>query len=92
MLDKTRMMENYDEVVTDPRLRRDDLLAWVESLERDDLYLEEYRAITTSGSSGRKGLFVYDAAGWRSIAAMFFRQSAWMGVKPRFRVASGWPL
>ena len=84
MLDKTRMMENYDEVVTDPRLRRDDLLAWVESLERDDLYLEEYRAITTSGSSGRKGLFVYDAAGWRSIAAMFLRQSAWMGVKPRF--------
>jgi phenylacetate-CoA ligase len=76
VLDKTRMMEHYDEVVTDPRLRRDELLAWVEGLKRDDFYLEKYRVMTTSGSSGRKGLFVYDAAGWRSIAAMFFRQSA----------------
>jgi phenylacetate-CoA ligase len=53
-------------------------------LKRDELYLGEYRAMTTSGSSGRKGLFVYDEQGWRAIAAMFFRQSAWMGVKPRF--------
>ena len=91
VLDKTRMMENYDDLVTDPRLRRDEILAWVEGLKRDDLYLGEYRAMTTSGSSGRKGLFVYDAPGWRAVAAMFFRQSAWMGVRPRlprrFRMA-----
>jgi phenylacetate-CoA ligase len=83
MMDKARMMEHYDELVTDPRLRRDELLAWVERMERDELYLGEYRAMTTSGSSGRKGLFVYDEQGWRAIAAMFFRQSAWMGVRPR---------
>ena len=91
VLDKTKMMEHFDEIVTDPRLRRDEILAWVERMERDELYLGEYRAMTTSGSSGRKGLFVYDAAGWRAIAAMFFRQSAWMGVRPRlprrFRIA-----
>ncbi len=92
VLDKTRMMEHYDEVVTDPRLRRDKLLAWVEGLERDDFYLEKYRVITTSGSSGRKGLFVYDAAGWRSIAAMFFRQTRGWGSNQGSRVASGWPL
>lgn len=91
VMDKARMMENFDEIVTDRRLRRDELLSWVEGLERDDFYLGEYRVMTTSGSSGRKGLFVYDAAGWRHVAAMFFRQSAWMGVKPRlprrFRMA-----
>ena len=91
VLDKTKMMEHFDEIVTDPRLRRDELLAWVERMERDELYLGEYRAMTTSGSSGRKGLFVYDEQGWRAIAAMFFRQSAWMGVRPRlprrFRMA-----
>lgn len=90
VLDKTQMMEHYDKLVTDRRLKRDELLAWVEQLERDGLYLGEYRAMTTSGSSGRKGLFVYDASGWRAIAAMFFRQSAWMGVRPwlprRFRM------
>lgn len=83
VLDKTRMMEHYDELVTDPRIKRDELLAWVEGLEQDELYLGEYRAMSTSGSSGRKGLFVYEEQGWRTIAAMFFRQSAWMGVKPR---------
>jgi phenylacetate-CoA ligase len=91
VLDKAKMMEHFDEIVTDPRLRRDELLAWVERMERDELYLGEYRAMTTSGSSGRKGLFVYDAQGWRAIAAMFFRQSAWMGSGRGCRDASGWP-
>lgn len=84
VMDKATMMENFDGLVTDSRLRRDELLAWVEGLKRDEFYLGEYRAMTTSGSSGRKGLFVYDTLGWRAIGAMFFRQSAWMGVKPRF--------
>lgn len=91
VMNKTQMMEHYDDLVTDPRLRRDEILKWTERLQRDALYLGRYRAMTTSGSSGRKGLFVYDAAGWQSIAAMFFRQSAWMGVRPRlprrFRMA-----
>jgi hypothetical protein len=30
VLDKAQMMEHYDELVTDSRLRRDELLAWVE--------------------------------------------------------------
>ena len=36
----------------------------------------------TSGSSGRPGLFVYDAAGWRSIGAQFLRASSWAGLRP----------
>jgi phenylacetate-CoA ligase len=91
VLDKAQLMEHFDELVTDRRLRRDELLAWVEGLERDEMFAGRYRVMTTSGSSGRKGLFVYDASGWRAIAAMFFRQSAWMGVRPRlprrFRMA-----
>jgi len=91
VMDRARMMDHYDELVTDSRLRRDELLTWIERLKRDEFYLGEYRAMTTSGSSGRKGLFVYDEVGWRAIVAMFLRQSAWMGVKPRlprrFRMA-----
>ena len=56
-------MERFDDMVTDRRLRRDALLAHVERLDGDELYLGRYRAMTTSGSSGRKGLFVYDRAG-----------------------------
>jgi phenylacetate-CoA ligase len=83
VLEKTGMMEHFDELVTDRRLHRDELLAWVEGLDRDELYLGRYRAMTTSGSSGRKGLFVYDEAGWRAIIAQLFRTNATMGIRPR---------
>jgi phenylacetate-CoA ligase len=38
-LHKTTMMERFDEVVTDRRLRRDELLEHLETLGRDELYL-----------------------------------------------------
>ena len=82
-LDKATMMEHYDDVVTDPRLRRDALLAHVEHAQGDELYLGRYRAMTTSGSSGRKGLFVYGRAEWAAIMAQFLRYTALSGVKPR---------
>ena len=59
-LDKATMMDRFDDIVVDPRLRRDELLQHVERIDGDELYLGRYRAMTTSGSSGRKGLFVYD--------------------------------
>ncbi|HVD14434.1 MAG TPA: hypothetical protein VNK73_08275, partial [Actinomycetota bacterium] len=61
MLDKSLLMEHFDELVCDPRLRRDQLLGWVGQMTRDQLYLDRYRVMLTSGSSGRPGLFVYDA-------------------------------
>jgi phenylacetate-coenzyme A ligase PaaK-like adenylate-forming protein len=39
--------------------------------------------MTTSGSSGRKGLFVYDHGGWNAIGGQWMRASAWYGVKPK---------
>jgi putative adenylate-forming enzyme len=90
VLDRSLLMEHFDELVCDPRLRRDALLGWVGRLTRDELYLDRYRVLLTSGSSGRPGLFVYDAAGWRSIAAQLLRSSSWAGLRPslpRQRVA-----
>ena len=77
------MMERFDELVTDPRLRRDELLAHVETLTGDALLLGRYRVMTTSGSSGRKGLFVYDRPAWRALIAQFLRYNAMAGVRPR---------
>jgi phenylacetate-coenzyme A ligase PaaK-like adenylate-forming protein len=83
VMDKPTLMERFDDVVTDRRLRRDDLLAHLDGLERDELYLGRYRAMTTSGSSGRKGLYVYDRPGWVAIGAAFMRFSAWAGTQPK---------
>jgi phenylacetate-CoA ligase len=82
VVDKPLLMQHFDELVCDPRLRRDELLDWVGQLTSDQLYLNRYRVLLTSGSSGRPGLFVYDAAGWRSIGAQFVRSSSWAGLRP----------
>jgi phenylacetate-CoA ligase len=74
-LNKSEMMEHFDELVTDGRLRRDSLLGWVEGLDREELYLDRYRVMTTSGSSGHKGLFVFDRPEWRTVIGMFLRYS-----------------
>ncbi len=57
-------MDRFDELVTDRRLRLEDLLDHLNRIHDDALYLGEYRAMTTSGSSGRKAVFVYDRRGW----------------------------
>jgi phenylacetate-CoA ligase len=82
VLDKSLLMEHFDELVCDPCLRRDELLDWVGRITRDQLYLDRYRVMLTSGSSGRPGLFVYDTGGWRSIAAGLLRGTAWSGLRP----------
>ena len=90
VLDRSLLMEHFDELVCDPRLRHDPLLDWVGEMSHDQLYLDRYRVMLTSGSSGRAGLFVYDAAGWRSIGAQVLRTSGWAGLRPslpRQRVA-----
>ena len=90
VLTKTELMERFDDLVTDRRLRRDDLLEHLGQIHDDALYLGEFRAMTSSGSSGRKAVFVYDRAGWRDILAMFLRRSDWVGLRPslpRTRVA-----
>ncbi len=53
-IDKAQMMKHFGEIVCDPQLRREDLLRWVQRLERDDLYMGRYRAAVTS--SLRPGL------------------------------------
>ena len=82
ILTRPVLMEHFDELVCDPRLRRGELLDWVGQMSRDQLYLDRYRVLLTSGSSGRPGLFVYDAGGWRSIAAGFVRTADWCQLRP----------
>lgn len=82
-LSKMTMMKRLDDVVTDRRLRRDELSRHVEGLTGDPLYLDRYRVLATSGSSGRKGLFVYDRPDWVAYVAQFLRYSDFVGARPR---------
>jgi phenylacetate-coenzyme A ligase PaaK-like adenylate-forming protein len=82
-ISKTDLMESFDELVSDRRLRLDELLDHLGHAEGDELYLDEYRVMTSSGSSGRKAVFVYDRTAWRGPLTMFLRRSKWTGAGPR---------
>jgi phenylacetate-coenzyme A ligase PaaK-like adenylate-forming protein len=81
-LDKTTLMANFDDIVCDRRLRRDELLDHLDGLDHDALYLGRYRVMTTSGSSGHKALYVYDRRGWSGVASQWFRHCAMTGKLP----------
>jgi phenylacetate-CoA ligase len=93
ILTKSDLTGSFDELVTDRRLRLSELLEHLDRVDGDALYLGEYRAMTSSGSSGRKAVFVYDRAAWRHCCAMFLRRSTWSGIRPtlpRTRIAMVW--
>jgi len=62
---KDDLMANFDEIVTDDRLRLDVVEGHLERLTGADAYLfDRYHAGASSGSTGRRGVFVYDWDGW----------------------------
>lgn len=83
IIDKKTVMENFDRLVTDPRLKLVDLEAHLRHLATDDYYLGEYRVMTTSGSSGFKGTFVFNRNEWSTLMAMILRASSYVGIAPR---------
>ena len=86
-LSKASLMEHFDEVVCDPRLRRADLEAHMAGPDPARSFLGRYRVLTTSGTTGRRGIFALtedEAAVW--IAAGM-RAGVRAGFRPQARVA-----
>lgn len=62
---KDDLMSSFDDVVTDRRLSLSTVEAHLDGLDRGDAYLfDELRVVASGGSSGRRGVFVYDWDGW----------------------------
>lgn len=81
---KAMMMDHLEGFVTDARLGLDALDRHLEAIgPRDELYLDEYRIMASSGSSGRRGIYVYDRAAWRDFLAGAIRWTRMMRVTPR---------
>lgn len=83
---KKDVIEHFDQIATDPRLKQTDLERYIEKVPDDDYYLGRYVVLTTAGTSGLKGLFVYDRKAWRFILASMVRASRFLGV-PELRRA-----
>jgi phenylacetate-coenzyme A ligase PaaK-like adenylate-forming protein len=77
---KGAMMEHFDTFVTD---RRASLTALREHLAAGSIgrFHDTYEVVTTSGSTGNPGIFLFDPSEWVMMLASFARAREWAGVK-----------
>jgi len=73
IIDKKLMMENFDQLVCDNNIRKNELEDFIcdpNLVHRK--YKDKYEVIHTSGSSGRIGIFVYGPNDWSILRALVF--------------------
>ena len=90
-LPKALLMENFDRIVTDERLRHANLEAFLDEADAGAAYLDEFRIFSTAGTTGIPGVFVSHAefAHWISLSLAALARVA---VTPQTRfVAIGAP-
>ena len=81
VLTREMLMEHFDELVTDRRVRRADVEAHLSSMPGDEQFLGRYRVNATSGSSGRPGIFLFNRSEWAALLAARARARAWSGLR-----------
>jgi phenylacetate-coenzyme A ligase PaaK-like adenylate-forming protein len=81
---KADLMGNFDQVITDPALNLELVNEHVDGFTDDAYLLDKYRVITTSGTTGARGLFVY---GWDDWVNFVLIATRWRG-----RLDDGLPL
>lgn len=100
-MSKRDLVEHFDDIVTDRRLRLDDVRRFVEEKGADPnaLLRGRYRVAATSGSSGERTLLVFDRSEWVHHIARAARARALAGPMPSLgrapraaKVASTSPL
>lgn len=79
VLTKARLMEHFDELVTDRAVQRDALWPYMAGAHADARFHDRYWLNTTSGSSGQPGLFLFDPTEWTAVLTSFARAQEWAG-------------
>jgi phenylacetate-coenzyme A ligase PaaK-like adenylate-forming protein len=80
---KKDLMANWDRIVTDPRLSLEMVEEHLEALTGDAYLLDHFHAVASSGSSGQRGVFVYDWEGWLTHGLVGLRGGARLAAKRR---------
>lgn len=86
-LTKDMVMENFDDLVTDRAIRLADIKEYLATSHGRQLYLDRYRVMGTSGSTGQPGFFLYDRAEIPALLTTFERGFLWTGTNAASKVA-----
>src|SRR5215218_1057035 len=79
VLTKAQVMENFDELVTEPSVRLADVEAHLATLRGNERFRRRYWVASTSGSTGHRGLFLWNFAEWTTILASYNSSFDWAG-------------
>ncbi|HKB12446.1 MAG TPA: AMP-binding protein [Vicinamibacterales bacterium] len=77
VLTKSELMAQFDDLVTDRAVRLQDVERYLDRQPGADLFRDRYVVLATSGSTGRRGVFLYDRDEWLTALAMIARPMAW---------------
>jgi phenylacetate-CoA ligase len=64
---KRDLMDNFDRIVADERLTLELVNDHLQTVTTGSYLLDRYTAVTSGGSSGERGVFVYDWEGWATF-------------------------
>lgn len=91
-LPKPLLMEQFDRIVTDPRVRRADVESFLAHADAGAAYLGELRVFSTAGTTGVPGMFLYSHVEFAEWISVCLAALARVGVTPQTRlVAIGAP-
>lgn len=78
IIDKSILMDHFDELITVPDLRQEDLQQFDAGVTADRKpYQGKYHVVHSSGSTGKPGYFVYDEEAWRQMLLGIIRGALW---------------
>ncbi len=81
VLTKATLMDNFDQLATDPAVRLAYLQAYLDTLHSNERFAGRYWVSATSGSSGRKSIIASDAHEWATVIASYGRANEWAGIR-----------
>jgi phenylacetate-CoA ligase len=77
---KQMLMARFDEAVTVPGITRALVEDHAGKMTAGERLLDRYWVATTSGTTGRRGIFLWDEREWAAVLASYGRAQEWAGV------------
>ena len=85
VLTKAELMANFNGLLTDRGLRLEDVEAHLAEVTGDAKFRNRYRVVSTSGTTGLRGIFLSDPEEWAQVIASYARAQEWAGIVPSLR-------
>jgi putative adenylate-forming enzyme len=82
VLTKADLMAHFDSVMTDRAVRLADVEVHLAGGDAAKPFRGRYEVCATSGSTGRRGIFLFNPAEWTTVVASYARAQAWGGLAP----------